>query len=65
MSYASVIKRAKKAINDAMNRDQAATVHKVDIDTDISRMNGLIVVMHPDYGNKGIVGKLKSILNHF
>ncbi len=49
MNYEALIKRAKKALDDAANRDSASIVHKVDIDTDIAKMNGLVVVMHPDY----------------
>ena len=49
MNYDALIKRAQRAIDEAANRDNAASVHKVDINTDIAKMNGLIVVMHPDF----------------
>jgi len=49
MSYEALIKRAKKAIDDAANRESPACVHKVTIDTDIAKLSGLVVVLHPDY----------------
>lgn len=49
MNYDALIKRAKKAINDATQKEAPASVHKVTIDDDIEKLAGLVVVMHPDY----------------
>lgn len=49
MNYDALIKRAKKAINDATKKEQPASVHKVTIDDSIENLAGLVVVMHPDF----------------
>lgn len=49
MNYDALIKRAKKAIDEATNRETPASVHKVTIDDDITKLSGLVVVMHPDF----------------
>jgi len=49
MNYDQLIKRAKKAIDVASNKETPASVHKVNVDTDISKLSGLVVIYHPDY----------------
>lgn len=49
ISYDTLIKRAEKAIAVATNKQSPATVHKVTNDDDISKLSGLVVIMHPDY----------------
>jgi hypothetical protein len=52
MNYDTLIKRAEKAIKEAEMKDTPASVHKVTIDDDISKLSGLVVVMHPDFIKK-------------
>jgi len=49
MNYDQLIKRAKKAIADASAKLSRASVHRATIDDSIEKLNGLVVVMHPDY----------------
>ncbi len=49
MNYEALIKRAKKAINDAENRGSVSIVHKVTIDDNIEKLAGLVVVLHPEH----------------
>jgi len=49
ISYDALIKRAEKAIKIAQMKEAGSSVHKVNIDTDITKLSGLVVVMHPDY----------------
>ncbi|MBW1853221.1 MAG: hypothetical protein JRJ00_00820 [Deltaproteobacteria bacterium] len=48
MNYDALIKRAKKAIEVFENKETPSAVHKVDVDTDISKLSGLVVILHPD-----------------
>lgn len=48
MDYSLLIKRARAAIKIAENKEAGSTVHKVTIDDDISKLTGLVIVLHPD-----------------
>ena len=49
MDYAALIKRAKKAIAEATSSAIKSKVHIVKTTQGIDHMNGLVVVLHPDY----------------
>jgi len=56
MSYDSLIKRIKKAIEVAENKEMPVSVHKVTVDDDISKLSGLVVILHPSYTSSKSVG---------
>jgi len=49
ISYDALIKRAKKAIEVAEMREAGSSVHIVTVDDDITKLSGLVVILHPDY----------------
>ena len=49
MNYDALIKRAQNAIKAARMKESPACVHKVSVDTDITGLAGLVVILHPDY----------------
>ena len=46
MNYAALIKRANKVIDNAESKMYSAKVHIVDIDADISELQGLVLIMN-------------------
>lgn len=49
MNYEALIKRVEKAIKLKQMQDAPSCVHKVDNDTDITNLAGLVIVLHPNY----------------
>lgn len=51
MNYDSILKRANKLIDKAKSRLNISKVHIVNNDSDISKLSGLVIILHPDHKN--------------